>query len=90
MATVRFTRHLQRWFPGLSSCEVEAADVASLVAALDERHPGLAAYLVDEAGRLRPHVNIFVGDGMLRDREGLGDPLQPGDEVTVMQALSGG
>lgn len=90
MATVRFTRHLQRWFPGLAACEVEAADVAALVAALDEQHPGLAAYLVDEAGRLRPHVNVFVGDEMLRDRQALSDPLEPGDEVTVMQALSGG
>jgi len=93
MVHIRLTRHLQRFFPGLAADEgeqVEATTVAEAVQALDARFPGLAGYLVDDAGRLRRHVNIFRNGQMLRDRHGLTDPLAPGDELFVVQALSGG
>jgi molybdopterin converting factor small subunit len=87
---VRFTRHLRLHFPELRDVDVEAATLAELVAALDRIHPGLAGYLTDERGALRKHVNIFVNGGLLRDRAALGDGVAAGDEVFVMQALSGG
>jgi hypothetical protein len=92
MPTVRFTRHLQRFFPDLSvgGEVVSGATVAEAVAALDARHPGLAGYLVDDAGRLRRHVNIFKDGHTLRDRHGLTDPVGPATELVVVQALSGG
>lgn len=90
MPRVQFTRHLQRFFPKLDSLQVQAATVAELVNAVDERFPGLGGYLVDERGALRRHVNIFIGDRLVRDRAALSDALAPDDEVTVMQALSGG
>ena len=64
--------------------------VSCLVRALDDLHPGLAAYLVDDQGALRKHVNIFVNDQLLDDRKGLADRVGPGDRVFIMQALSGG
>lgn len=90
MPSVRFTHHLQRFFPDLAEEELAAATVAELVAALDRRHPGLGAYLTDERGALRAHVNIFVGGHPVRDRRTLGDALAPDAEVHVLQALSGG
>ncbi|TNE85961.1 MAG: molybdenum cofactor biosynthesis protein MoaD [Deltaproteobacteria bacterium] len=91
MAHVHFTHHLRRFFPALGDPEpVDAATAAELVAALDARHPGLAAYLVDDAGRMRKHVNLFVDGEMVADRERLSDALSPTAEVYVIQALSGG
>jgi molybdopterin synthase sulfur carrier subunit len=93
MPTVRFTRHLQRFFPALRAEEgerVDAATVRDVVAALDARYPGLAAYLVDDVGRLRRHVNIFKDGGMLADRHGLTDAVSDDTELLVVQALSGG
>jgi sulfur-carrier protein len=90
MAYVTFTRHLLRFFPDLSEGEVPGATVRELVAELARRHPGLASYVVDETGRLRRHVNVFVGDEPIRDREGLGDALAPDTRVFILQALSGG
>jgi hypothetical protein len=87
---VRFTPHLRRFFPDLAEVEVEGATVAEVVRGLDARHPGLASYLVDEHGALRPHVNVFVGEATVHDRRALSDPVGPGDELYVMQALSGG
>lgn len=90
MARVRFTRHLRLHFPDLRDAEVDAATLAELVAALDRTWPGLAGYLVDDRGALRKHVNIFVNGGLAEDRAALGDRIGAGDEVFVMQALSGG
>ena len=90
MVKVQFTAHLKRWFPELGAMEIEAADVAALVRELEARHKGLAAYIVDERGSLRQHVNIFVNREMVNDRDALSDPLRPGDEVHIFQALSGG
>lgn len=90
MAHVSFTRHLQRFFPALAAGEVPGATVRELIDELERRHPGLASYLVDETGRLRRHVNIFVGDEPVRDRERLSDALAPDARVAILQALSGG
>jgi len=93
MARIQFTRHLKRFFPDLdveAGEVVEGDTVALVVAGLDARFPGLAAYLVDDAGRLRRHVNIFRNGSMLADPHGLTDALQPDDELYIVQSLSGG
>jgi len=87
---LRFTSHLEKFFPGLGELRLEARDVAALIRQADERFPGLAAYVVNEHGALRPHVNVFIGDERIHDRQGLTDALQDGDVVTILQALSGG
>jgi molybdopterin synthase sulfur carrier subunit len=90
MPHVTFTRHLERFFPTLAAGDVPGATVRELIDELDRRHPGLASYIVDEAGRLRRHVNVFVGDEPVRDRERLSDALAADAKVFILQALSGG
>jgi molybdopterin synthase sulfur carrier subunit len=90
MPHVSFTRHLQRFFPTLAAGDVAGATVREVIDELESRHPGLASYIVDETGKLRRHVNVFVGDEPVRDRERLSDALQPDDRVSILQALSGG
>jgi hypothetical protein len=92
MARVELTRHLHRFFPVLAQDEiqVEGATVAEVVRALDRLAPGIAFYICDERGRLRRHVNVFVEEQRIADRETLSDPVGPTSRVFVMQALSGG
>lgn len=90
MAKVRLPRHLLRHFPAPAEIEAEGATVREVLDRLERAHPGLTAYLLDERGALRKHVNVFVGNEMVRDRLALSDPVAPGGEVYVMQALSGG
>ena len=92
MVTVRLTRHLHGFFPHLEGKDisVEASTVADVVRALDDLAKGIGYYICDEHGRLRTHVNIFVGKQMIRDRRGLSDVVADGDEVHIIQALSGG
>lgn len=90
MPHVTFTRHLQRFFPTLAEGEVPGGTVREVISELDRRYPGLASYVIDEAGRLRRHVNIFVQEEPIHDREALSDALEPDDRVFILQALSGG
>ncbi len=53
-------------------------------------NPPLRGYVVDEQGRLRRHVNVFINDRPVTDRIGLSDEVGPADDVFVFQALSGG
>jgi hypothetical protein len=90
MPRVQLTKHLVRFFPRLRDGDYDGATVAEVVASLEREHPGLASYLVDERGSLRTHVNIFLGDELMKDRERLGDRVPPGVTVSIFQALSGG
>jgi molybdopterin synthase sulfur carrier subunit len=92
MATVVLTRHLHAFFPALAGEElrVEASTVAEVVQALERLAPGFAFYVCDEAGRMRPHVNIFVDKQRITDRTRLADPVRADAEVLILQALSGG
>ena len=90
MPRVKFTRNLERFFPGLREVAVGGATVAEVIAALEVEHPGLTAYLLDDQGALRRHVNIFVGDQLIHDRTTLRDALDPDNRVYIFQALSGG
>jgi molybdopterin converting factor small subunit len=90
MPKVKFTSALKRFFPTLEEVEVDANTVFELLAELEQKHPGLSSYLVDETGHLRQHVNVFVKDELIRDREKLSDSVQKNDVVLIFQALSGG
>ena len=90
MPKINFTQALKRFYPDLKRLEINATDVSEVVQNLEKHYPGLRDYLVDEQGRLRQHVNIFIGDKLIRDKEKLTDPVTSNDEVFIMQALSGG
>lgn len=90
MPSIRFTSALNRFFPTLKEQQVAARTVGEALEALEQAYPGLKDYLLDEQGRLRKHVNIFVQGELIADRATLGDRLAEGDEVLIFQALSGG
>jgi sulfur-carrier protein len=89
MPRVAFTGHLRRYLD-LSEIEVEGATVGAALARVFERQPKLRAYVLDEQGHVRQHVSIYVGGSQIVDREKLSDRVGAGDEIYVLQALSGG
>ncbi|HAS39050.1 MAG TPA: molybdenum cofactor biosynthesis protein MoaD [Microscillaceae bacterium] len=91
MAKVKFTNLLRRFYPDLKDyIEVQGQKVAEVVESLNQQHPGLKDYLVDEQGKLRQHVNIFIGEELIRDKETLQDEVKDSDEIFILQAISGG
>lgn len=75
-----YTRN-EKWVTG------DGATLSELLVDLDAQFPGIRFRVVDEQGRLRTHMKIFVDQENVRD---LTTPINEAEEVTIMQALSGG
>ncbi len=89
MAEVTFTAALERHLAAPPRT-VSAATVREALEAVFRGNPRLRGYVLDDQGRLRKHVVIFVDGEPVVDRAGLGDPVGPAARLFVMQALSGG
>ena len=74
-------------YTGAEEVEAEGATVGALLDDLDERFPGIRFRMIDEQDRLRKHMRIFVNG---ERSESLAQPLTDGDDVRILQALSGG
>jgi hypothetical protein len=46
--------------------------------------------VLDEQGRIRHHMAVFIDGELARDRDHLTDPVGPNSTIDVIQALSGG
>lgn len=89
MPRVSFTSNLQRHV----ECPVAETGGATVRAALDEvfaANPRLRSYILDDQGFLRRHVSIYVNAGGSSTRARMEDRVTAGDEIFVLQALSGG
>lgn len=69
---------------------VEAATAAEAVAALCVEVPALRIHVFDDDGDVRRHVNIFVRGEVAKGQGSLDVSVDDGDEIMVMQAVSGG
>lgn len=89
MATVSFTKNVQRHVTCVPQ-EVSGNTVADVLDTVFAENPQARGYVLDDQGALRRHVVVFVNGRAIQDRDRLTDPVEPNDEVFVMQALSGG
>lgn len=81
---------LARFTDGDRAVAVEAATVAECVDRLLASYPDLEPHLFDGEGGLRPHLQLFHNGDLVKESEGAGVALAAGDEVLVLQAVSGG
>jgi len=88
--TIRVPAQLRACCNGASDLSMPAADLRSALEELERRFPSLYGNVCDETGMVRRHVNIFVNARHMRDRSGLDTPLEAGDVVTILPAISGG
>ncbi|HEV8297513.1 MAG TPA: MoaD/ThiS family protein [Acidimicrobiales bacterium] len=89
MPRVSFTRNLSRHVP-CEARDVAGTTVREALEAYFALNPAPRPYVLDEHAAVRRHVVIFVGGVQVEDRVRLSDTVGTGDEITVMQALSGG
>jgi len=89
MATLIFTPQLAR-FTEVPQIQTDAATLRDGLESAFSVNPRLRGYLLDDQGRLRPNVAIFIDGHTVRDRVHLDVPLGIDSTVHVLQALSGG
>jgi molybdopterin converting factor small subunit len=84
---VRIPTPLYAYTKNLSVVDAEGATLDELTRDLDRRYPGLRFRIVDEQGRIRPHIKIFVNAEQADD---LSAGVTQKDDVMIVQSFSGG
>lgn len=88
--TIYVPRELHEYCDGAAEVTVSAPSVRAVLDELEQRHPALYRAVCDDTGAVRRHVNLFVNNDHMRDRDGLDTVLVPGDEIFIIRAVSGG
>ncbi len=75
---------------GFGKMRLRAATLTEALEAAYARHPALRFHLCEDSGAFREHVLCFVNETSTRELGTLAVRLRDGDEITILQALSGG
>ena len=88
--TVRIPTPLRSFTDGADQVDVSGSTVGQVLIALVERFEGIGARLLDDAGNLRPFVNLFLGSEDIRRLDGLATPTTDGAVLSIIPAVAGG
>ncbi|MEV4439269.1 MoaD/ThiS family protein [Streptomyces sp. NPDC049577] len=88
--TVRIPTILRTYTAGKAEVPAEGATLADVIASLETNHPGIGARILDDAGKLRRFVNVYVNDDDVRFGGGLAAPTPDGAGVSIIPAVAGG
>jgi molybdopterin synthase sulfur carrier subunit len=84
---VRIPTPLRSYTGNQANVEASGSTVGELLEDLDRQFPGIAFRVVDEQGRMRQHMVVWLDGERCRD---LSASVEGQDELVLMQALSGG
>ena len=89
--TVRVPTILRPLTGGQSEVSVDGAPtLVELLDKLDAEHPGIRGRVLDDEGKLRRFVNVYVGEEDVRFAGGLQTPTPDGATVSIIPAVAGG
>jgi molybdopterin converting factor small subunit len=86
MAVVSVRGPLRKLAGGRAEHELDGATVVELLRGLEQRHPDVSGWILDERGRIRRHINVFVNG----ERGAEQTVVASGDRVEVLPAITGG
>jgi sulfur-carrier protein len=86
MPLVRLRPPISDLAGGQTELRLDGGTVAEVLAALERAHPATVGWILDEQGRIRAHVNVFVN----KERGGRDTTVGTDDRVQVLPAISGG
>jgi molybdopterin synthase sulfur carrier subunit len=89
--TVRIPTILRPLTGGQAEVGVEGAEtLAAVIDGLEASHPGLRTRVLDDDGKLRRFVNVYVNDDDVRFSDGLQTATPDGASVSIIPAVAGG
>lgn len=89
-AEVRIPSLLQRVVGGQRTLTVEGETLAQLFDNIEKQYPGFKNRVLDEEGKLRHFVSVFVNDEDARFLKELDTPIAQGDVISILPAVAGG
>ena len=86
MALVCLHGPLRELAGGRATQQVSGADVQTVLRGLEDLHPSVCGWILDERGTIRRHINVFVNG----ERGGEATAVRAGDRIEVIPAITGG
>jgi molybdopterin converting factor small subunit len=87
---VRIPTILRTYTDGRAEVTAEGSTLAEVLADLEKNHTGIGPRVLDDAGKLRRFVNVYVNDDDVRFEQGLETPTPDGAGVSIIPAVAGG
>jgi sulfur-carrier protein len=88
--SVRIPTILRTFTAGAAEVTAAEGTLREVIAGLDAAYPGIAGRIVDDTGKLRRFVNVYVGEEDVRFAQGLDTLVPAGTHVSVIPAVAGG
>jgi molybdopterin synthase sulfur carrier subunit len=88
--SVRIPTILRSYTGGAAEVPAAEGTLRDVIVSLDGAYPGLGGRILDDGGKLRRFVNVYVGDEDVRFAQGLDTPVPAGAQVSVIPAVAGG
>lgn len=90
MATVIIPTPLRRFTNNTARVSVKAGNIQEAVNDLSLNFPELKKHLLDEQGRLRSFVNVFVGEDDIRNLQQEQTLVKDETVISIVPAIAGG
>jgi len=90
MTTLRIPTPLRTYTSGKSEVIVTGAKISEALIDLTNQFPAIKPHIFNEAGELRPFVNLFVGENNIKDLQGVDTPIKDGDKIMLIPSIAGG
>jgi molybdopterin converting factor small subunit len=88
--TVVIPTALRAFTQGEQRVVVEADTVGQALGLLEDRYSGVLPQIVSPDGKLRPFVNLFVGETSTRSLAGMATSTPHGSVLSIIPAVAGG
>lgn len=88
--SVRIPTILRNLTGGAAEVSAAAGTLREVIAGLEASYPGIGGRIIDDSGKLRRFVNVYVGEEDVRFAQGLDTLVPAGSHVSVIPAVAGG
>ncbi|MGI8615877.1 MAG: MoaD/ThiS family protein [Actinomycetota bacterium] len=86
MAIVKLRAPLKDLAGGCREVTIDGSSVGDVLRELERQHPRITGWVLDEHGRVRLHVNVFVDGERVREDA----PVAQDATLHVLPSISGG
>ena len=88
--TVSIPTPLRSFTGGHDAVELAGRTVGEVLDGLLTTHSGLKRHLMQDDGRLRTFVNLYLNDTDIRQLKSVATPVSEGDVLTIVPSIAGG
>ncbi|GAA2913739.1 MoaD/ThiS family protein [Streptosporangium fragile] len=88
--SVRIPTILRTYTGGAAEVNAEGETLRDVLQKLDADFPGIGARILDDTGKIRRFVNVYVGDEDVRFADNLDTATPAGVQVSIIPAVAGG